>query len=63
MEIGGGVKLVAATELMDYFENLFLTEIEKRKIEEGVKKKLQDNNQFTLYQGGFSEVINQLKER
>lgn len=63
LELGGGIKLVAASELLESFRNLYLTEIEKRNVEWPVREKLQRDNRLFLYQTGFSETFNKLTEK
>jgi len=60
LEIGGGINQVAAGQILEQFPNLYLFEIEKRKIIKGVKDNLKNTGRYHLYQKGFSEVIEEL---
>lgn len=62
LEVGGGVNLVAAAELLDRFGNFYLTEIEKREINDRVRENF-PRDRFNLYQNGFSEAVTQLGEK
>ncbi len=57
LEIGGGVDQVAARQLLEKFGNLYLTEVEKRKVKAEVKRDFETSGRCQLYQNGFSEVV------
>ncbi len=61
MEIGGGINLTAAQELLRQFGNLFLTEVETRRTGESVKNTLTETKRFFFLPGGFSAVIRDLE--
>jgi len=43
LEIGGGVNQVAASQILERFANLNFVEVEKRKIDDKVRRKLEEN--------------------
>jgi len=60
LEIGGGVSQVAASQILERFPNLYLFEVEKREVDDQVRKKLQKTSRYHLFQKGFSEAIEEL---
>lgn len=63
LEIGGGVDQVAAKELLKKFGNLYLIEVEKRRIDEELRLFLESSGRYFLFQNGFSEVLEELKRK
>ena len=62
LEIGGGVNQVAAKEILDQFSTLHLVEVEK-KIDDQVRRKLEETSRYRLFQKGFSEAIEELEKK
>jgi len=63
LEIGGGVNQVAAKEILDQFSTLHLVEVEKREVDDQVRKKLKKTSRYHLFQKGFSEAIKELGKK
>lgn len=63
LEIGGGVNQVAASQILERFPNLYLFEVEKRKVDYQVRKNLQKTSRYHLFQKGFSEAIEELEKK
>jgi len=63
LEIGGGVSQVAASQILERFPNLYLFEVEKREVDNQVRKNLQKTSRYHLFQKGFSEAIEELEKK
>jgi len=63
LEIGGGVSQVAASQILEQFPNLNLFEVEKREVDDQVRKNLQKTSRYHLFQKGFSEAIEELGKK
>jgi hypothetical protein len=62
LEIGGGVSQVAASQILERFPNLYLFEVEKREVDDQVRKNLQKTSRYYLFQKGFFEAIEELEK-
>jgi 2-polyprenyl-3-methyl-5-hydroxy-6-metoxy-1,4-benzoquinol methylase len=60
LEIGGGVNQVAASQILERFANLNFVEFEKRKIDDKVRRKLEETSHYHLFKKGFFEAIEEL---
>jgi len=63
LEIGGGVNQVVASQILERFSNLNLFEVEKREVDDQVRKNLQKTSRYHLFQKGFSEAIKELEKK
>jgi len=63
LEIGGGVNQVGASQILEQFPNLNLFEVEKREVDDQVRKNLQKTSRYHLFQKGFSEAIEELGKK